>query len=105
MSSFFMLDEFFRTKFGLEPLIYFCLLVVIFIFSGWISRRYRSFVWYKSGKKGFVLLASNFLFFLTLIPVLILFKENNINVVLASVISLISLIGLFILGEVKYERK
>lgn len=105
MSGFFMLDEFFRSKFALEPLVYFGLLALIFVFSGWIAKRYRSFVWYKSGKKGFVLLASNFLFFLTLVPVLILFKESVINIVLASVISLISLIGLFILGEIKYERK
>jgi hypothetical protein len=105
MSSFFMLDEFFRTKFNLEPFIYFSLMLLIFIFSGWIANKYRSFVWYKSGKKGFVLLSSNFLFFLAVVPALILFKENIINIVLASIISLISLIGLFILGRVKYERK
>jgi hypothetical protein len=105
MVGFFMLDEMFRTKFVLEPIVYFVLIVLIFVLSVWISGKYRSFVWYKSGKKGFVLLFSNFLFFLILIPALILFKGNLINIVLSLVISLISLIGLFILGKVKYERK
>jgi hypothetical protein len=105
MVGFFMLDEVFRTRFGWEPLVYLGLIILIFVVSVWISGKYRSFVWYKSGKKGFVLLFSNFLFFLMLIPVLILFKIALINIILALIISLISLVGLFILGKIKYERK
>ena len=104
-SGFLMIDELIRTKFDLKPLVYLGLLIIIYLVNIWLSKRYRSFVWYKSGKKGFVLLATNFLFFLAVTVALILFKENIITMILTSIISLISLIGLFILGEVKYERK
>lgn len=102
---FLMTDEWLRTKFDWKILIYLVMLVFIFWVNKWLSSKYRSFTWYKSGRKGFVLLATNFLFFLGLSLVLILFKENIIITVLASVISLISLLGLYILGEVRYERK
>ena len=105
MVAVFMIDEMFRMKFFLEPVLYFILIVLTLFLSKWVSGKYRSFVWYKSGKKGFVLLSSNFLFFLVLIPVLILFKESLINIVMASFISLVSLVGLFFLGRVNYERK
>ncbi len=105
MVAVFMVDEIFRTKFTWEPVLYLILIILALLLTKWISGRYRSFVWYKSGKKGFVLLFSNFLFFLTVTPVLILFKESLVNIILASFISLISLIGLFILGRVNNERK
>ena len=101
----FMLDEFLRSKFSITVVVFFVLLVMIFLFAGWVTNKYRSFVWYKSGKKGFVLLSSNFLFFLILIPVLILFKESLVNIILSLSVSLASLIGLFILGGKNYDRK
>lgn len=102
---FLIADEWLRAKFDLKVLIYLLILIVVYFISVWVSKRYRSFVWYKSGKKGFVLLFVNFLFFLMLAIDLIVFKENLINVILASIISLISVLGLFILGKVKYEKK
>ncbi len=104
MLWFFMLDEFLRSKFSINVVVFFVLLVAIFLFAGWVVKKYRSFVWYKSGKKGFVLLSSNFLFFLILIPVLILFKDGLVNIILSSIISLVSLIGLFILGGKNYDK-
>jgi hypothetical protein len=101
----FMLDEFLRSKFSINVVVFFVLLVMIFLFAGWVTNKYRSFVWYKSGKKGFVLLSSNFLFFLILIPVLILFKDNLVNIILSLSVSLVSLIGLLILGGKNYDRK
>lgn len=105
MFWFLMVDELVRTKLSLEPLVFLVLSVLIFLLIGWVKTRYRSFVWYKSGKKGFVLLFSNFLFFLILLPVLIFLKENPVNMILVVIISLISLVGLFILGGENYERK
>jgi hypothetical protein len=102
---FLMTDEWLRSKLDWKLLIYLLMLVLIFLVNKWLSNRYRSFTWYKSGKKGFVLLSTGFLFFLGLSLVLILFKERVINVILALVISLISLAGLYILGNTKYERK
>jgi len=102
---FLVTDEWLRSKFEWRLLIYLLMLVLVFLTNKWLSNRYRSFTWYKSGRKGFVLLATSFLFFLGLSLVLILFKEKIVNVILASVISLISLVGLYILGNIKYERK
>jgi hypothetical protein len=101
LSWFLLADEYWQSKFDIKVLIYMAMLVVIYFISGFLKKKYRSFVWYKSGKKGFVLLSVNFLFFLMLTVDLILFKENLVNVILASLISLISGIGLFILGDVK----
>jgi len=104
-SWFLVADECIRTKFDWKLIVYLILIIIIYLINLWLSKKYRSFVWYKSGKKGFVLLSTNFLFFLAITITLILFKESLVSVILASIISLISLIGLFILGEVKYERK
>ncbi len=43
------------------PIITLILTVIINLF---LAKRYRKFRWYKSGKKGFLFLAGNFLFFL-----------------------------------------
>jgi hypothetical protein len=99
-----MLDEFFRSKFFGKPGLFLLLIVLVFPLFSWIIVKYRSFVWYKSGKKGFALLALNFLFFLGVIPILILFKDSLVNIILASIISLMSVVGLFILGEVGHEK-
>jgi len=103
--SFMMIDEWVRSKFSWEVLIYILMMVLIYILSNWLMGKYRSFVWYKSGKKGFVLLSTNFLFFLVLAFVFGVFGDSLVNLILASVISLISIVGLFILGGVKHERK
>jgi hypothetical protein len=100
-----MIDEWTRSKFSWQVLIYILMLILIYILINWLAGRYRSFVWYKSGKKGFVLLSGNFLFFLVLAFVFGVFGDNLANLILASVISLISVVGLFILGGIKYERK
>ena len=103
-SWFLMADEWWRTKMDFKILVYLMILIVVYLISVWIGKKYRSFVWYKSGKKGFVFLFTNFLFFLLLAIDLIVFKEDLIGIILASVTSLIFAIGLFILGEVKYEK-
>lgn len=103
--SLMMIDEWTRSKFSWQVLIYILMIILIYMLSNWLVGRYRSFVWYKSGKKGFVLLATNFLFFLVLAFVFGVFGDNLVNLILASIISLISVVGLFILGGIKYERK
>lgn len=105
MSGFFMLDELFRSKFSLELVFFLVLIILMFPLFIFITNRYRSFVWYRSGKKGFVLLLLNFLFFLGIGGLLILFKDSLVNVVLSFIISLGSLVGLLILGEIRYEKK
>jgi len=98
---FLMADEFLRARMDLRPLIYLVILIVVFLISRIVSKKYRSFVWYRSGKKGFVFLFSVFLAFLLLAIGFGLMDEGLVSVVLSLIISLISLITLFILGKVK----
>lgn len=95
-----MIDELIRTRFRLEIMAYLVVFLIAYLVSLWLFKRYRSFVWYKSGKKGFVFLATSFLVNLLIAFVLFWFKDKLILVILSSSVSLISLIGLFILGEV-----
>lgn len=100
-SSLLMVDEWVRSDFYIRPMLFLTLLVVDIFFVNWLKKRYRSFAWYKSGRKGFVLLFNNLLFFLAVVIVLIILKDNRLSIVLASIISLISGVGLYILKKVK----
>jgi len=102
---FLMADEFLRTKFDLKIGIYLLFLIVMIFFVKFAKKKYRSFVWYKSGKKGFAFLSTAFLSFLILGFLGMFFKVNIIYSVLYWVISLISLVELCILGDVYEKRK
>ena len=102
---FLMVDEFLRTKFDLKIGIYLLLLIVMIFFMKFAKKKYRSFVWYKSGKKGFAFLSTAFLSFLILGFLGMFFKVNTIYSVLYWIISLISLVELCILGDVYEKRK
>ena len=76
---------------------------LIFIFSlwisGWVKKNYRSFVWYKSGKKGFRFFFTNLIFFLLLSVYFLVIKEKIFFGAFLFT-GLINLVGLFILGGV-----
>jgi len=93
-------DEFLRTSFDTKVGIYLLFLILIFVFLNFAKKKYRSLVWYKSGKKGFAFLLTGSLAFLILGILGIFFKFGLIYSIIYWVISLISLIGLCILGEV-----
>jgi hypothetical protein len=97
---FLMLDEFLRTRFGLMPGIYSFIIIIGLALSIWIKKKYRSFMWYRSGKKGFAFLFVNIILSLILMGVNFWFKNSLIYSFLYLASGLISLIGLFILGEV-----
>lgn len=97
---FLITDEFVRSKFDLKAGFYLLLIILMIFFVNFVKKKYRSFVWYKSGKKGFAFLSTVFLSFLIFGLIGLFFKTNFIYLILYWVISLISLIGLFILGEV-----
>jgi len=97
---FLMGDEFLRTKFDLKVGAYILFLVLAMLFVGLAKKKYRSLVWYKSGKKGFAFLATGFLAFLILGLLGLVFKVSLVYSIIYWVISLISLVGLGILGEV-----
>ena len=100
-SGLLMFDEAIRSNFNLKPIVFFLLLVIDVFFISWLKKKYRSFIWYKSGKKGFVLLFNNLLFFLAVGIILILLKDSWLSVILALIISLISGVGLYILKKEK----
>ena len=98
--SFLIADEFVRTKFNLMIGAYLLFLILMVFLVKAIKKKYRSFIWYKSGKKGFTFLATMFLSFLILGFLRMFFQTNIIYSILYWIISLISLTGLCILGEV-----
>lgn len=100
-SSLLMFDEWLRSNFFIKLIIYLGLLMFDVVLVNWLRKRYRSFSWYKSGKKGFVVLFNNLLFFLAVFIVLILFKDSWFSIILALFISLISGVGLYILKKEK----
>jgi len=97
---FLMIDEFIRTKFDIKTGVYSLFLILMISFVKLAKKKYRSLVWYKSGKKGFAFLSAVFLFFLLLGFLEMIFKLNITYSILSWVVSLISLTGLCILGEV-----
>ncbi len=75
-------------------------LVLLLIFVGlinwWFSGRYRSLRWYKSGKKGFLFLMANIIFFVGLSIIV----SNYYYLI----ISLLSIVGLAMLGNERYSK-
>jgi len=98
---FFLLgDEFVRTSFDLKTGAYLFLIFLMMILLKLAKKKYRSLVWYKSGKKGFAFLITVFLSFLLLGFLGVLFQSSLVFSILYWIISLLSLVGLCILGEV-----
>lgn len=102
---FILIDRGIGSKFDLRDLLNLAVTGLVFGVSLYLKRKYRSFFWYKSGKKGFAFLSANFLALLLLSFVSILFKDNQIYSYLFLGGSLLSLIGLFILGDVWTIKK
>ncbi|HPT66278.1 MAG TPA: hypothetical protein PK257_03155 [Candidatus Woesebacteria bacterium] len=97
---FLLVDEFLRSRFDLKVGIYLLFIILMVFLVNLAKRKYRSLVWYKSGKKGFAFLATGFIGFLILGFLGLYLKVNLIYLILYWVISLISAVGLCILGEV-----
>lgn len=104
--GFFLLpDELINSKFDLKIILLLVVILIGFISTFWLKGKYRSFVWYKSGKKGFVFFTVNFLVLLLLSLVSVLFKERILFSYLYLGGSLLSLMGLFILGDIWMIKK
>ncbi|MBU1130370.1 hypothetical protein KKE45_03585 [Patescibacteria group bacterium] len=83
-----------------QTFFYLLSLLLTFVLILLLGKRYRSFYWYKSGKSGFLFFFANMIEALSVLILIILGKLSRNLLVLALVFFLISLIGLFILGEV-----
>ena len=75
-------------------------LIVGYVLALTIVKKYRSMVWYKSGKKGFVFFFVNGIVWLLISGVSYYFQEPWWILAISGALSLISWCGLFILGEV-----
>ncbi|MDD4937737.1 MAG: hypothetical protein PHX34_01840 [Candidatus Shapirobacteria bacterium] len=98
--SILMVDELVRSRFDIKVMAYLVIFLIAYLVSWWLFKNYRSFVWYRSGKKGFVFLFTTFLINLLVALVLFWKQDKLILIILSLLVSLISLTGLFILGEV-----
>ncbi|MDP4009443.1 MAG: hypothetical protein Q8P53_00460 [Candidatus Shapirobacteria bacterium] len=98
--SLIFLEEVFKSNFDLKSVSLFLALIFGWFLTSRVKKKYRSFVWYKSGKKGFAYFFANFIIMFLLGLILFWFKEDMVYPILYLSGSLIFLIGLFILGEV-----
>jgi hypothetical protein len=98
--AFMLAAELWSDGFNFRVLVYVLIAGTGYILSGAISNRYRSMVWYKSGKKGFVFFFTNLVTAILLALQAIIYKDRPTIWVLYLMLSLISATGLFMLGEV-----
>jgi len=70
------------------------------VLANFIATKYRSFVWYSSGKKGFVFFFVVFVTSLVMTLIALTYKDRLNLVIFYLSISLLSGSGLFMLGEV-----
>jgi hypothetical protein len=102
---FLLTNELIFGKFSLRIALNLIILLIAFLLSSWLRKKYRSFVWYKSGKKGFIFCFVNFFVLLLLSLVSIWFKDRAIYSYLYLGGSLLSLVELFILGDIWIIKK
>ena len=100
MMAFFLAEEMIKSGFNLYLGVKLLVLILGYILSYWVMGKYRSWVWYKSGKKGFGFFFMTAICCLELAIAGICFKDSLILIITYSIMSLISTGGLFILGEI-----
>lgn len=100
MVSVMLLDDLLRSNFSLEIVFYLLTAVTGWLTVGLIKKKYRSFWWYKSGRKGFG-------FFFTVLTTSIIlavtsrvFGQSYWLTGLLAAVGLLSVVELFIIGEV-----
>jgi hypothetical protein len=103
--TFFWIDEYVRSGFDFEVVKVAPFLGLTMVLGWWMKRKYRSFEWYKSGKKGFLFWFMNACGFSLMIVWSFWAGIDWLWRILAISLSLISAAGLFILGEVLTDLK
>jgi len=96
---FFLADDLVRSRFDLEPALMLLSCSIAYLWGTSVKGRYRSFGWYKSGKKGFVFWVVNIILFVCL-AIISTWLHLGWSMVINWTLSLLSLMGLVILGEV-----
>jgi len=76
------------------------IIVFVYWWARWLLGKYRSFVWYRSGKKGFIFFAVSMVVLLLLAANAFFLQNGTYLPFLYLGMGLLSLIGLYILGRV-----
>ena len=100
MLWFFLGGDLIRNHFNRLYVAELVILVVGFLINYWAVTRYRSWVWYKSGRKGFGFFFTGFIIFWMMAGIGLYLKINLLIEVSEFIMSLIFAAGLFILGKV-----
>ncbi len=100
MIMFFLGEESIKSHFNRMVVAELVIIIVGFLVNSWAVTKYRSWVWYKSGRKGFGFFFTGFLVFWLMAGVGLYLKGSLIIEVLEFILSLIFAVGLFILGKV-----
>lgn len=100
LGIFLMAEEWFRSGFAVGVGIYVLVVILGWVIFRLVSKKYRSYGWYKSGKKGFGFFFTNFIVCLLLAVISGFYLNNYTVAVIYLILGLISMTGLFILGEV-----
>lgn len=80
-------------------------LLIVYLFSFW-TRKYRSFYWYRSGKKGFLFLSSGLIFCLLMVGISYMIDIWVFYRYLGLIFGLIFMVSLVMLGElVNFDRR
>ena len=94
-----MLGEVIMARFGFEVLLWLIALLLTLVASHLIKEKYRSFVWYTSGKKGFVFLFANIFFSILALGITMWMRIDIWQIIFLGSWCLISIVGLVMLGE------
>lgn len=100
MMTFFMMEELFKSGFNWRWLAELIILPIGAALSYFLKGKYRSWGWYRSGKKGFGFFLTAAVYCWLMSGISLIFKDDLITVFTYLILGLISVGGLFILGEV-----
>lgn len=87
-------------KFELSELVSFGIIFIVYFWQRWLVKKYRSFVWYKSGKKGFLFFSVSMVVLFLMALNAFFLQNGTFQAFLYLGSSLLSLVGLYILGKV-----
>ena len=93
-------EELFRSKLNGEVMVKILIIFLGYYLTGVFKDKYRSFVWFKSGRKGFVFWSISALVLGLFMINNIVFRNSLILSYLYGLSCLISVTGLFMLGDV-----
>ncbi len=97
--------EIIGSGFSVEAMLWLVWMILLAVVVNLLSGKYRSFAWYKSGKKGFLFLVANILFPLGSLGLVVFLGGNWMMMGALIAWCLISVLGLVMLGDIAENLK